>query len=382
MKNFSWVIIFIFLHIGSANSQDEHLEYIQNNYAPPGEYLNSLFKKNDLVIICEREHPELTQYDFFFEIVSQDWFVEKVGTVICEIASRSIQSKIDSVLFAENLAENELDALLVDINLNMSHHEFWPHKNFYNFLKSIYYLNQNIKQDKKIRLLGADIPIDWEELRTKEDRREYEKQYFPSRDRYMAEFIMDWYKKDTCKKAMIIMNTRHAFMNYSYKADENEKRKEGKSTRILNNVGAFIRHELPEKSTNVMLNNFTWNRTFKFRQRIAGGKWDKSFYLNNNHPCGLSLKNSPFGNDDFDYFPYASTNLKWNDVFDHLIFYNPLCDFISSSGVNGLIDKRIEDEILRRYNVNNNFKPFFTQQKIRKLNTENMSQYRFKRYCK
>ena len=165
MKKYTWYFIFTFIFIGNAICQEKYFDYLQNNYAPPGEYLNNIFLEHDLVILCEREHPELTQYDFFFEIVSQDWFIREVGTVICEVATRSIQPQIDSVLYAKNLSEKELNNRLLDINRNMSHHEYWPHKNFYNFLKNIYYLNQNLGNDKKIRLLAADIPVSWENIK-------------------------------------------------------------------------------------------------------------------------------------------------------------------------------------------------------------------------
>ncbi len=199
-----------------AIGQNPYDTFIQNHSCSANEYLESLFRTKDLVIICEREHPEMTQYDFFEKIIKEKWFINNVGVVICEVPTRSIQQELDSYLFSENLSEDEADEKLKHIYRNIDTGILWKKTNLYYFIKKVYEQNQGLTIEDKIRIIGADMEFSWQNIKTREDYLT-QRQTLNARDKKMAEFILEWHsialKANKKSKALIIMNYRHAYRN-------------------------------------------------------------------------------------------------------------------------------------------------------------------------
>lgn len=342
-------------------SQNKYDSFLKDNYCEPKDYLKSLFEEKDLIVICEREHQEMTQYSLFYDIISQPWFIQNVGTLIMEIPSQSIQEKLDFFLCSENLEDKEAKQIALDIIRNLTTSPIWTKTNFYYFLNKIYTLNQSLEQKEKIRIVGAEVPFSW---KTIECRKEYSDflRTLQNRDQKMAKLIIRWHKhaKDNHvkSKALIIMNFRHAYAN---------KYATSKKRLITNNVGRYLKDSLPDKMTNIFLNRYTYTKFLGIQKKHQRGKWDNAFFRNNNKPIGFKFGNSPFGNDVFDDFPYSKTDLMWKDVFDHMIFYNPIKEFINSYGISGIIDENFKNELKRRFRLCGST---LSNRRIKKINTE------------
>jgi len=360
----SFRIIFITISlffITSLKSQNIYESFLKDNYSEPKEYIRSLFKTNDLVLICEREHPEMTQYDFFYELVSQPWFSFEVGTVIVEVSSRSIQIQLDELLMSQDLNDEILNSKLRNICQDMTHSVLWTKSNFYHFLKRVYNLNQSLVKEEKIRIIGADVAFSWQEIKTSNDYNKFKKT-LGSRDKEMAQLVLDWHsqslKEKKKSKALVIMNYRHAYANKYWTSANRHP---------ADNVGRYIKEGLPEKFTNVYFHSFAYMRLFGLRKRHVNGKWDNAFKKNGNNPIAFNLQESPFGEDIFDDYPYIRTDLKWNDVFGHILFYNSLNECINSFGIEGIVDDEFQDELNRRFELCG---LKLTKRKIKNYNTE------------
>jgi hypothetical protein len=338
------------------SGQNKYDSFLKQEHINPNDYLKSIFIQKDIVVICERDHAETTQYDFLYGIVTQPWFIENVGTIILETATRSIQKELDDFLI------NGKDTLLMEICRNNSINPLWTKTNFYYFLKKIYKLNLTLKKDQKIRVIGADIPIIWSEISNQKDLTSFQNSTsYTNRDESMAKYIINWYtgaaKTKLKNKALVIMNYRHAYGNIYWSRNSQSK---------TTNFYRYIKETLPKVSTNVFLNRFTYSKFLGLKKKYSKGKWDKSFLKNGNKPIGFTLKNSPFGSDQFEDYPYIKTDLKWQDVFDHFIFFNPISEFIDSFGIEGLVDNSFKPELKRRFQL---FRRKLSEKKIQKINT-------------
>ena len=61
------------------------VNFIEQNNSSPVDYIMDLFEKYDIVVIGERSHMEMTQYDLIYQIVSDPRFIAKVGHVFTEV---------------------------------------------------------------------------------------------------------------------------------------------------------------------------------------------------------------------------------------------------------------------------------------------------------
>ena len=81
--------IFMTSHVGSQTDSrtpdqpiEVYVEFINSKRQNPVDYVLGLFGYADIVILCERSHSEITQYELMGDIVANKWFIEKVGNVL------------------------------------------------------------------------------------------------------------------------------------------------------------------------------------------------------------------------------------------------------------------------------------------------------------
>lgn len=331
-------LTFAFLSL-VVNAQNSYVTFLQKNDTPPIDYLEGLFQEKDLVMICERDHREITQYDLLYDIISQDWFSDEVKNIIFESPSVSIQKELDDLLFAEDLSDAQIELKTKHIYQNLGFNPLWEKSNLYSFIVKVAHLNRDRCKYKKIRIIGAEVKFSWDDIRNEAQYKEFQKS-LNHRDQDMARNISDWYKSGSNNKALIIMNYRHAYTNVYWK----RKMK-------TDNVGRYLKEEFPNELTNIFLNSYA-NRRYSWKGKFhAKKKWDLAFQENHNKAVAFSLKDSPFGNDRFDDYSYIATKLKWYDAFDHFIFYNPLSEHINSNGMDNIIDAEFRKELERRYRI-------------------------------
>lgn len=72
----------------------KYVSFLETQNTSAKDYIINLWGQYDIVILCERFHGEMTQYDLIYDIVSSEYFKENVGNVFTEIGSVSKQQDV------------------------------------------------------------------------------------------------------------------------------------------------------------------------------------------------------------------------------------------------------------------------------------------------
>ncbi len=308
----------------------------------PVDYVMNLFEKYDIVVLCERNHQDITQYELIYDIVSDERFIEKVGCVFTEVGTQTINDRLNTFLQTKGLTQKEVDNRLIDIYRDLDRIGYWEKYNLYDFLKKIYYLNNTLSKDKKIEVNCSDMPIDWDNI-TAERYKQQITDKLDFREKIMAEFIINKYKKSEksglhSKKALVIMNTRHGFKEHMG---------------VNDNTTAYLNKSLPSKVANIMINSIKelpgTTDKISISTPIQNGKWDAAFRYIKNINMAFDFENSPFGKDRFDYFDtQPHKEYKYQDIFNGFIFYYPLEEHLLVSNVPGVFDSEFLTTFINR----------------------------------
>ncbi|MDP4239929.1 MAG: hypothetical protein Q8904_10725 [Bacteroidota bacterium] len=331
-----------------AEGIKSYVEFLKTQHSTAEDYIVSLFDKNDVVILCERLHPEFTQYDLILNVCRNPKFIKNVGNVFIEVCTRSQEKNIYQLLHDSETNKLKTEQQILSVCKNSSVHPLWANYNFPYLLNGLYGINKKLDVDKKINLYPSDLPLDWFTM----DSTRYSKleKSFDQRDKIMADYIISKFdsirsSKGTRKKTLIIMNYRHAFgNNFSY--PNNVK---------PNNVGRFLFDKYNGKISNVLISTYAMTSARSDNDVsmtvIQDGKWDASFKILNIENKGFDFHNSPFGNDYFDIWPFTKHNYKYSDVFNGFVFYKPLDKNKLVEGIPDIIDSSFCKELSRRYQL-------------------------------
>lgn len=337
---FAWRVI------GYRPEIEPYVKFLQVHNTSAVDYVMQLFDKYDIVILAETDHLETTQWDFFYQIISDQRFIDRVGNVFTETGSVSQQPALEAFFKANSLDRN---AILQMMHNFMPSPEGWDRNNYYDFLQRMYKLNKTLTTDKKINLFFSDEPATWAQF---PDHYQYkifydlpgEGEYINPRDRIMAMRIFTKYQTILSfsaprKKALVIMNSRHAFGPIKELDDP-------KWGYIGQNVGGFLIRWLPNKVANVMLN--TAGSTTQ--HLLQSGKWDAAFRFLNNPAVGFDFVGSPFGADSFDY-GQAPSNYQYKDIFTGMVFFKPLSQHWLHDDIPGYYDKDYQILVMQRAGI-------------------------------
>lgn len=330
---------------------EHYLKFLKNHVQNPVDYVIGLFEKADIVILCERAHPEITQYELITEILKDMRFIKKCGYVFTEIGRSDVQPCVENFLMNDRLPDEQANESLLQIIRNLQHSPLWECTNYYDLLHDVYEINKTLPVKEKIHIYPSNMPFSWKEM-TKEKYAEFNKKKPRIRDKIIAEQIIEKYKEilnsgSERKKALVIMNYRHAFPHLDVVS--------GTQKRHINNVGGFLMKEFPGKTANVMLNSIRIldaTDTEMSWTALQDGKWDAAFALAGNPDTGFDFKGSPFGSDPFDYFPYQH-DYTYDDIFTGFVFYKPLEKHVMRYGIPAIFDEAFREEFTRRQWIKN-----------------------------
>jgi len=325
---------------------EPYVSFLETLETGPVEYVLGLFETYDVVVLCERSHPEVTQWELIWDITSDERFIDRVGVVFTEYGASSMQPQLDEIMASPDLTDEALHECLIGLMRDMSFWPLWGNQNFFDYLRKLYALNQELPDDKKVRLFLSDIPLDWQAM-TKEKLDEGWRKLVWNRDVLMAYRIVTERNRliedGSSGKCLVILNYRHAFAPV--------KNKDGE---LANNAARYLFEAYPGKVANVLLNTVrpvSAETDFTVKSDlIQDGKWDAAFEVVGNPGLGFDMKDSPFGADSFDLFPFdpAIAALKYEDVFTGFVFYKPLGAQRWVIGVRGLLDDEFVEEVRER----------------------------------
>jgi hypothetical protein len=350
MKHFKLLILIYFL-IGCKNQSEktilinpeikQYVDFLQTQNTTAKEYVLSLYDKYEIVVLSERKHYEYSQYKIILDVISDKKFIDSVRNIFVEVGVSTEQNKIDEFLNSENLSEKEIEKKALEIYRNIPFLASWDKTSYYDFLIKLYKINQNLEPDKKIKLFYSDIPFSWKKTKTQYDYKKF-LDTIDTRDSIIATQIIsnfDKIKSKRKKKALVILNYRHGFLNIKY--NQYEKK--------VDNVGRYLKEKYKERIASVLINDIYADINGKYYP-IQNGKWDAAFEILNKSDIGFNFQNSPFGKDSFDMYP-VENELTYQDVFTGFIYTSPIDSFVFKKGVKHYISSDFEKEYIRRVEI-------------------------------
>jgi hypothetical protein len=323
---------------------DPYVAFLDHHRTTCKEYILSLFEQHDVVIICERMHPEITQYDLFLSIASDPRFIKSVGNIFTEVGVVTQAPRVNEFIHRGHLLPDSVDRMILEFQRNCTFFAIWENYNYSYFLRGLYELNQKLPAGSKLNLFNSDIPFDWSTLDQKQLKEMWDR--LPLRDSIMAGNIVRVLdplqrEKEGRHKALVIMNYRHAF-GHKFEYPQGTK---------PNNVGRYLFDRYGDKVANVYLNSVAFTEVRSDNDvtyaPICDGKWDAAFKSLGVRDAGFSFKGSPFGKDAFDIWP-RKVSVTYEEVFDGFAYYGALDEQKLVVGMPGLVDSAFAAEVQRR----------------------------------
>ena len=342
MKKKSFLFVAIVLIIPFcvyAQTQKEiepYVNFLKNEKTTAKDYVLSLFKNNDIVILCERHHGELTQYHLILEIIRDQYFIDNVGVVFTEVGARVLNSELNDFLSNGNLNESEIAKRALHFQRN-SIYAVWENSNFSFFIKGIHNINKSLPANKKAKMYPTDIM--YVEGEPTEEKVLDMMMKAGQRDSLQGYFIIEKFNEmkneNPKQKALVIMNYRHAYKE--------------KTSNGVDNVGMFLARAYPGKVANVFINVYDMN---KRDRALQDGKWDAAFKATNKEDVGFDFRGSPFGHDRFDHYGFE-TDRNYADMFDGFVFYQPIEKFQIAVGLPGFMEDGFFEEAVKEEGLYN-----------------------------
>lgn len=334
------------VHYPNNQNLKNKVAYIENINTTPKEYIFDLFKKYDMVVLCETYHPEMTQWDFIYDVVTDPRFINNVGHLFTEYGASNYQDTVNKYLTTHFQNNTLLEMATTDLLRHEGQWMFWSNYNFFNFLKKVNQKNNSLPDSLRIREYFSDVDTYDKSIENKE---EYAKINVIHRDSCMASTITKTFKtiqKDsTRKKCLVIMNYRHAF-------NDTKTYKNKRNYVHYYNTTSYLFHYFKCQVANVFINNISIgeNGIVFIPSPIQNSSWDKAFEMVKNKPVGFDFNNSPFGTDVCDiYFNWGKrTTDTYQDIFTGMVFLNPTTSFWFKEGNLPYIMDNFETEYTRR----------------------------------
>ena len=331
-----------------------YIEFIEKTNTSPVDYVMNLFEKYDVVVIGERSHMDMTQYDLINQIISDPRFIASVGHVFTEVGSYNIADELNAVLKGSYSHDDIFDKELAKVIFNSNYLPLWEKTNYTKLMKDVYLVNKNLPLEKKINVTPTDISFSWRQAKTMTGE-EYNTTLHRFWNNTHKDLLMgnnainELYKifdgNSLRKKALIIYNTPH-------------------SCRYFENQGfpffayQIIADRFPGRVANVMLNWCEGDESgggMPVFYLSNDGKLDAAFAASGYKSIGFDLATSPFGNFTYEVQRgFSAGEVKKKDVYHGFIYYKPIYEWSNTIGVPNLEKIDIKDELARRHEVFSN----------------------------
>lgn len=314
-----------------------YVDFVDHCQTAAVDYVLQLFELYDIVILGERDHRDTTQYDLIEQIISDPRFIDQIGHVMTEIGVYNMTDEIDRIVNASYESYQEFEAALWSTYKNLDYTPLWENTNYYQYLCSIYRVNRTLPASRKIHISLLDTPFSWRQTAgmTHEQFQKF-LQMWEQKDLIMANnAFTELYKlfesADTRKKALIILNTPHAYGI-------------GKGKRPSLYAGQYIMERFPGRVANILINRIKKGPD----QLVQHGKWDAAFAACGNKSIGFDLAGTPFGEDRFDLHPRLGGGHKYEEIFYGFVFYKPVEAWVFGLGIPNPPDSDFKEELVWR----------------------------------
>ena len=205
----------------------EYVDFLKNNDIKSAkEYIFELWETYDIVMICERDHGDVTQYDLILDIVKDKRFIDQIGHIFTETGTVLLQDSINKFVQTVFETDSVRNKIAADLYFNLNWFPFWGYNSYYNLMITLNELNTTLSEKDKINLYSSDIPFPgWKSFNSDKAYEKWRRNVlYSDRDSIMAQNIIkkiDQIENSTINriKCLVIMNARHAYnrdIEYTY----------------------------------------------------------------------------------------------------------------------------------------------------------------------
>lgn len=326
-----------------------YIDFLKKNQPVSAkEYILSLFQKHDVVILCERDHRELTQYDLILDVARDPYFREHAGVIFSEIGSHNLNPELNNFLQDGTLDNEQVKKTIRHFQRNIFYYPVWEKYNWSYFAEGLYAENHKQTPYPPIQWYPSDLPYYIKGNATPEQISKIDVMT-DQRDSLIADHVIQnllrLKQSKTSQKALVILNYRHAY-GPGFRREPNKK---------ADNASRYIYEAFPGLCCNVMLNSvkpvMIKSDTDMALSTIQDGKWDAAFQYTGITNAGFDFEQNPFGEDLFDYFPINVTQQTYADVFDGFVFYTPIASYKIAIGIPHIAEEGFAEEYAKREKI-------------------------------
>lgn len=303
------MLIFAMLGVAVLSAEtrqaDKWADFFEQPHENCVDYIFRVFDDADIVILGERHHQDMTQYDLIRELISDPRFAERIGNVYTEVGCTNHTDEVNE-LIGKDIPDSLFRHELLRYLLNEDYYPLWEKTNRSVFLTDLHNVNKNLSEDKRIYLGLTDLPFDWDTIHTHEEWVKNAEEI--DRDTVMAQNFIRLYKSRQQPKALLITNTPHA---------------------MLGREGGLIKERYGDKVKTVVLNWSIWwgDKTGPYEN----GCIDDAYIQAGAPAIGFDLKDTPFSE-----LPLIRSSLGIHA--DGMVWYKAYDDWILSIGITGILD--------------------------------------------
>lgn len=309
----------------------------------PVEYVFRLFESADIIVLGERDHRDMTQYELITRLLADPRFAERVGHVYTEIGVTNMTRRANQLIKGSFESWGSYLKARLDYLRDEDYLFCWEKTNRSVFIDSLYSINSRLPENRKITLGLTDVAFDWHKpIRPYKYRRWWNKvNYNGIRDKVMADNFIRLYKQqkpiDGHRKALVITNLPHAVNN--------------PRTGQYGSEGYRIKKKFGDKVRIVCL-NWVDATSDDSSALIDDGRWDAAFELTGHRCVGFNLAGTAFGRTPYCLFgAVADDGMRWQDVADGIVWFKPFYEFLGSTGIDGFVADSCRVEQQRRLDL-------------------------------
>ena len=328
-----------------------YIHFLENNtFLSAKEYILSKFDTYDIVVLSERHHWDITQYEVILDVIKDERFK---GYVYTEVGVSNMAERLNNFLLNSTFTEEEKERELLSIYRDIDYDVCWENYSYYQLLSEVYEINKNRKKEDKILIFPTDVAFDWNDFTTSESYALFIKLISAENNGINRESIMGHnfvnfyeaikYDNPEKKKALVIQNSHHGYT----------RKPPYWSEPLIHTTGEYIYKSYPDKTFGIYINFLRipgeWNKLSN------DGIIDAAFEYTKIDNIGFDLKDTPIGNTKFDLYRFGwGYNINFDYIFDGMIFYKPLKEFVLKRGIPNIYPKEYEKQFFYRIAINEN----------------------------
>ncbi|MGL4337297.1 MAG: ChaN family lipoprotein [Turicibacter sp.] len=297
------------------------LNYLNENYMSPTQYIQEKLKKHDVILLGE-SHAVQDTLNTVIEMIPA-LYESGCFNIGMEFGCYEDQESLDALVTSSIYDEEKARDIMFNYNVK------WPYQEYLDIYKAAWTFNQTLsKMQRPFRILNLSYRYDWSNfngIRTPESAKKVF--YKGNIESYRYQVIKNEILEKN-EKILVLTGTCHAYTNYKvfeYSSNDDDfVRFQGNflGNRLYNTYGNRI--------FSVLMHQYFINKdTLAINVTPGNGKIEEIMKQLNQRPCGFDLYNSPVGElSDNSYFSIGYTNFQLKDYFDGYLFIKPLSETI------------------------------------------------------